>query len=81
MDQALKSEFDGLNTKFDSLDIEVQNNNHTIKLIQADITTMKSNVKLILDKLTKIEVHTGEIIKNAPTLIHAENNDEFRFSR
>jgi len=81
MDEETGISFKGINTKFDSLNIEVQNNNSTIKLIRNDISILKPDVKSILEKLTKIKVHTGEIVKNSPTLTHIEHNDEFRFHR
>ncbi len=44
----IQSGFDNLITKFNSLNVEIQNNNITIKEMKNDVSVIKSDVGMIL---------------------------------
>jgi len=61
MDDYIKSRFDTFDTKFDSLNVEMQNNNITIKQMSDDITEIKSNILQNCKKLDDLSSDVKEI--------------------
>lgn len=59
MDEEISKAFDNLNTKFDSLDIEVQNTHSSLKSLQGDVSEIKNQILQNCAKLDKVIQHLG----------------------
>jgi len=59
MDYDIRQAFDDITTKFDSLDVEMQNTHGSIKTLQNDISEIKNQLLQNCAKLDKIIKHLG----------------------
>lgn len=64
MDTETRKAFDNIDTKFDSLNIETQNNNNTIKQLSNDVTEIKGQILQNCAKLDTQGQKLDKIIKH-----------------